>query len=73
MRARLSRRDLVRITGFGAVAALTGYASLLTGAPQVVKSHRIGFLSANTSATDAPYLEIFRDAMRQLGYVGRSG
>jgi putative ABC transport system substrate-binding protein len=47
-------------------------ASLGTEAQQSAKTHRIGLLIGSSEAFAAPYIEIFQQALRALGYVERS-
>jgi putative ABC transport system substrate-binding protein len=55
-------------------AFLAGYLALLAAplvadAQQSVKGHRIGLLIGSSESFVAPYIEIFRQALRALGYV----
>jgi ABC-type uncharacterized transport system substrate-binding protein len=47
-------------------------ASLATEAQQSAKTHRIGLLIGSSESFAAPYIEIFRQALRALGYVERN-
>lgn len=44
-------------------------APLSSGAQQSTKGPRIGFLSLSSPSAAAPYLEAFRHALREVGYV----
>jgi len=47
-------------------------ASLTAEAQQSAKTHRIGLLIGSSEAFAAPYIEIFQQALRALGYAERS-
>jgi putative tryptophan/tyrosine transport system substrate-binding protein len=64
-----SKAAIRNSTSASLVGALLLALSLPAGAQQVQKVHRIGLLiSASTTAT-APYIEAFRQGMRELGHV----
>jgi putative ABC transport system substrate-binding protein len=50
-----------------ALAVLAG-ASFAIGAQQARKMHRIGFLGVTSTSDYAPYLDAFRQGLRELGY-----
>src|SRR4030095_7482290 len=56
-----------RFSAFLLVAALLGSSPSLQAQQQKVP--RIGYLAAVSTAADAPRLEAFREALRELGYV----
>jgi putative tryptophan/tyrosine transport system substrate-binding protein len=54
------------LVGTGAVLLA---APLAAEAQQSAKGHRIGLLIGSSESFVAPYIDIFRQAMRALGYV----
>jgi putative ABC transport system substrate-binding protein len=69
--SRLSRRRFVLGVGAAGGALLAGCGPLpfQQPPPTAVKVHRIGFLNGGSPATSAPVLDIFRQALGELGYV----
>jgi putative tryptophan/tyrosine transport system substrate-binding protein len=60
----MRRREFLSLLG-GAVAALAPMSLRAEQSPPAV----IGFLQAASAASVAPFVDAFRDAMRQLGYI----
>jgi putative ABC transport system substrate-binding protein len=66
----LSRRQFVAGTGAASLGLLAGCGRLpWHSQPPAAKVHRLGFLSGSTPAGSARYLDIFRQALGELGYV----
>jgi putative ABC transport system substrate-binding protein len=65
----VTRRRFVQGAGVAGLGLLAGCGRLpgQAAAPQQV--HRLGYLSSNSAATDAPVIEAFRQGLRELGYV----
>ena len=60
----------MRLIGLAVVLALSlTLAPLAVEAQQAAKGHRIGLLIGSSESFVAPYIEIFRRALRALGYV----
>ena len=60
----------MRLIGFVIVAALSVVGAPLAGeAQQATKGHRIGVLIGSSESFVAPYIGIFRQALRALGYA----
>jgi putative tryptophan/tyrosine transport system substrate-binding protein len=57
-----------RVSGF-ALCALLFAVSLPADAQQPAKTHRIGVLNATSSASMASRMELFRQGLRDLGYI----
>ncbi len=66
---RLSRRRLVLGAGLAGLGLLAGCARLPFQAGPAPKVYRIGYLTAATSALDAPRFESLRRGLRNLGWV----
>jgi len=60
----------MRLIGLAVVLALSlTLAPLAAQAQQSAKGYRIGLLKGSSESFVAPYIEIFRQALRALGYV----
>jgi putative tryptophan/tyrosine transport system substrate-binding protein len=68
-RQGLTRRRLVRGAGVVGLGLLVGCGRLPGQAPPPPKTHRLGFLSTNDAATEAPGVEAFLQGLVELGYV----
>src|SRR6266542_2947884 len=66
---RRPRRQFLRGSLILASGLLWGCGLLPAPAQQPAKVHRVGFLLGASSATTGPVLEVFRNGMRELGYV----
>src|SRR5689334_14781806 len=67
--SRLSRRGfMVGAAGLGLLAGC-GQLPFAQSPPTAVKVHRLGFLSGTTPTAQARNLDIFRQALGELGYV----
>ena len=64
-RKKMLVREIVRI----GVALAVLVATLASEAQQSAKTHRIGLLIGSSERFVAPYIEIFRQALRALGYL----
>jgi putative ABC transport system substrate-binding protein len=60
----MRRREFLSLLG-GAVAALAPMSLRAEQSPPAV----IGFLQTASAASVAPFVDAFRDTMRQLGYI----
>ena len=69
MRVDSGHRVIERRTFLGVIAGGLLAAPLTAEAQQTAKPHRIGVLIAASKAFITPYIQIFRQALRDLGYV----
>lgn len=63
------KKLLMRRIVFIGVAVAILFATLVSEAQQSARTHRLGLLIGSSERFAAPYIEIFRQALRALGYV----
>jgi putative ABC transport system substrate-binding protein len=64
-----NRRRKLKWVGFVTLVTILVFSGVAVDAQQPAKIPRIGFIGASSSTTAAPYLEAFREGLRELHYV----